>query len=294
MTPAKTNEAIKLYESGQSCNQIAAKFGISPDTVRVAIKDAGVKLDAHRYKSKRRIPADPDIIQRYRNGESVWALSQSSGLSRTVINRWITEAGLDVRTTSEAGKIRASKMTPAERAAQATAANAAARGATRSAASKLATARTIAEQAASGTRKRSPLELQLGHWLNERGVNFVPEQVVDIYNVDFGINNSVAVELLGGAWHSRPSRADHHRRRTHDILNAGWHMIFVWSTTPAPINPWAADKIVTLLKEAGRLPAAPGQYWVIRGDGELMSTGSGKSDNFTLELPHHRNVRLWP
>lgn len=291
---ALIDQAVELYESGQSCEKIASTLGISPDTVRTRIRDRGVKLDRSRYESSRRIPADPDILRRYSEGESVYSLFKSTGVQRAVIDRWIREAGLPPRDRSTAGKLRAAKMSDSERFAQASTAHAAVRGRTVSRSEKLARAQTVYAQTVRGDKGRSPLELQLGRWISERGVNFVPEQVADVYNVDFGIGGTVAVELLGGSWHAQPSRREHHRHRTHDILNAGWHMIFVWSTHYTPINPWAADKIVALAKKASGLPAAPGKYWVIRGDGELMSTGSGESDDFTLKLPHHRNVRLWP
>ena len=288
------DQAVELYESGQSCQKIGSILGIHPETIRVRIRDRGVELDPHRYESSRRIPVNPDALRRYSEGESLYAISKSTGVSRKVIERWARESGIEIRGSSDAGKLRASRLSKAERIAQVAAANKSARGRTVSRGEQHARATTIFNQTISGERPRSHLEVQLGRWLTERGVNFVPEQVADIYNVDFGIEGTVAVELLGGSWHAQPSRREHHRHRTHDILNAGWHMIFVWSTHYTPINPWAADKIVSLSKEASRHPATPGKYWVIRGDGEVMSTGSGKSDDFTLELPHHRDVRLWP
>ncbi|MGO1835176.1 MAG: helix-turn-helix domain-containing protein, partial [Actinomycetaceae bacterium] len=259
LTDALIDEAVELHRSGQSFQKIGTRLGVHPDTLSRAIKDRGIELSPNRHNADRVVPADAQILSRYREGESIYSLAKSAGLSRGTITRWVKEAGLPIRSRSEAGKARSSRMTADERMAQVAIAHEAVRGTTQTRDAKLARARTVRNLTASGKRSRSHLELQLGLWLTQRGVDFVPEQVADVYNVDFGIGGTVAVELLGGSWHAQPARREHHRQRAHEILNAGWHMIFVWSTHFAPVNPWAADKIVTLLEEASRLPATPGK-----------------------------------
>lgn len=292
-TDALLNQAIELYRSGKSFQQVGTDLGVNGESIRVALRDRGVKLPRNTYTSKRRIPINPDAIERYRMGESEYAISKSLGISRNVIRRWIEESGVIPRDRSEAGFNRAARMTAAERQAQASFAQNAWRGSKWTRTAKLHKAETIYAKTLAGTHTRSHLELQLGDWLTERGVEFTPEQIVDCYNIDFGIE-PVAVELLGGNWHAAPNRRAYHAERTHDILNAGWSMIFVWSTSYGPINPWAADKIVSLLEEARRNPTPIGQYWVIRGDGELVATGGDEGNDFTLVSPSHTNFRRWP
>ncbi|WP_369123291.1 helix-turn-helix domain-containing protein [Nocardia puris] len=283
-TDAFIDQIVEMYRAGKSYTQIGAILGKDPASLRDAIQRRGIELPRNTYRSPKAMPAPPDIASRYAEGQSVLALAEQCGVSRRVVDRWLTEAGVTLRSRSEAGKVRAERMSPAERRRQAAAANTAARGRVRNVAELQQSAETRQRKAAEGVLRRSPMEIQLGRWLQERAVNFIPEQVIAGYNVDFGIK-PVAVELLGGSWHAAPSRRAHHAKRTHDILNAGWSMVYIWSTHHVPVTPAGADELVTHIQQASRHPSPIGEYRVLRGDGQLVACGGDEGDEFALVVP---------
>lgn len=248
------------------------------------------RSNRHRANRARALDMPEGVPARYRAGESELALARSCGVSRGVVRRWLTEAGEPIRDRSRAGVVRAAKMTPAERREQAAAAHAAVRGTTWSPATNHARAETIERKAVAGLVHRSQGEIRLGQWLAEAGLHFVPEKAVAGYNLDFGIS-PVAVELLGGSWHGTGDRRAHHAKRTKAILDSGWSVVFVWSTHYMPLTRTGGQKVVALVKKARRNPPSPGQYWVVRGDGEVMSTGRADDDDFAVVLPTQRNLR---
>jgi len=234
---------------------------------------------ARRY----RIECPDDIPSRYLAGESEYSIAKVEGVSRGTVTRWLQEAGIQKRGMSAAGKMRASLMTREERVQQVAAANAAVRGSAKSDIMKIRTILGRQKAAMDGTWHRSQGETALGQFFGDQGVKFVPEQAVAGYNVDFGIE-PVAVELLGGSWHAAPSRVLFHRQRSEAIFNAGWSLIFIWSTSYYPANRFGYEKVVELVDELSADPAPRGQYRVIRGDGDLVASG-GKGDDFTLVYP---------
>ncbi|MFL0711665.1 MAG: helix-turn-helix domain-containing protein [Microcella pacifica] len=273
-----------MYRSGQSFAQIGAELGKHPESLRRAIQRRRIELRPNTYTAPNRTETPADVAGRYQAGESILALARSYQVSRTVVRRWLSESAVELRTASEANRVRMSKLTAEERSKLASPAHDAVRGSVRGVETRVKFANTRAERAAAGTWKRSHMEQQLGEWMSEQCIQWVPEQVVAGYNVDFGIE-PVAVELLGGSWHAQPSRRAHHAKRTHDILNAGWHMIYVWSTHHVPLTRAGADQVVAYVQQASRNPSPVGQYWVLRGDGQLMSSGGDEGDDFTLVVP---------
>src|SRR5690606_34733996 len=109
-----------------------------------------------------------------------------------------------------------------------------------------------------------------------------PQKAIGKYNVDFAVA-PVAMEVLGGGWHLAKR---HHAVRTPQILDAGWHLVFIWDHEGrSALTAGAADYVVTFLKQVRRNPPAVGQYRVISGDGQLLSTGSRDDDEFPLVPP---------
>jgi hypothetical protein len=169
-------------------------------------------------------------------------------------------------------------MLPEQRAAQAAAAHAAARGSKRSPAQLLEHAIAVEKRASFD----SPAESTMADWLGARGEHPVPQKAIGRYNVDLAVA-PVAVEILGGGWHSAKR---HHAVRTPQILNAGWHLAFVWSYEGrSALTEHAADHVIAWLNEVRRNPPAIGQYRVIAGNGELLAAGRADDPKFSLEPP---------
>lgn len=270
--PAHLDYAIELYLAGKPQSEILATVGISATTL-------------HRERGRRGIPprrdiALPvaDIAAAYQSGESEYELSLRYGVSRAVIRKRLTDSGVTVRSMSDAGKVRASKMTPEQRAAQAAAAHTAARGREHTEAERRKGAATRERQGKVG----SAGEQYLIDCLRDRGLAPVPQKAVGRYNVDIAVP-PVAVEVLGGGWHLKKAI---HVERTKRILNEGWHLLFVWNHEgDSALTAGAADYVFAFLQEVGGHPSTAGEYRVISGGGQLLAAGSADDDQFPLVPP---------
>lgn len=255
--------------AGQSMQKAAAAAGINEKTVSTELRRRGIE------PRSRRIDPPTDAIARYLGGESELALASSCGVSRTTVRRWLKEAAIPIRGRSEAGVNRASHMTAEQRSQQAAAAHAAVRGVPMSASSKRRRAETMERLGRYG----SDSEQSVAEFVEARGWKAIPQKAVGIYNVDLAVE-TVAVEVLGGEWHaSKPG----HSKRTKDILDAGWHIAFIWDTPNFPLEvERAGDRLITFLERTRRSPAGSREYWVIRGDGQLVTAGTTENDSFAF------------
>jgi len=213
-----------------------------------------------------------DVVPRYMAGESVNQIAASIGLSRRTVDAHIVQAGVVKRTASEQNRIAAANQTAAERSARVAAAHAAQRGVPKTESMLTKSARTREAHAKPG----SPGEARLLGWLNERGEFPSIQTAIDRYNIDFTVSD-LAVELLGGEWHRYKRTA---ATRTKVILDAGWHLLFVWDTPTYPLGEGAADYVLAFLEFTRQNPTAIREYRVIRGDGELVAEGT--VDNYDL------------
>lgn len=280
-------DTISRFLAGESVPAIAKSLGVSMTPILGALAEAGIPTRGNR------LDLDDAVVDRYLAGESELSIATSLGVSRPAIRRKLVAEGVSIRDRSAAGRARASRMSPAERAAQASAAHDAVRGKPLPLSSKLARAATIERQAVAGIKRRSAGEIRLGEWLTDAGLHFIPEKAVGVYNLDFGIH-PVAVELFGGAWHGYGYHAGAHGKRTKHILGEGWSIIFVWSTKDIPLNRRGGEKIVSLVKKLRRNPPSPGEYWVIRGDGEVVAQGRADGNDIPVILPTYANPQGGP
>lgn len=278
------DHAERLYAAGKSFDEIATIIGRSSDGVRHALKTRrGViaRPPHHRMAGHNRLEPPPDLLDAYESGESVLAMSKRYGISRTPILRWLREAGLTPRDAREAGLIHMATLTPAERKARAAHAHEAIRGKPQPAEWREAIAKGR-ERVQYGGRT-SPGTDTLCTMLDKAAVPHTREKAVGGYNVDIALDLSpVAVEVLGGNWHGSK---EIHARRTPYILNEGWHLLFIWDTQTCKIGMGAFEYLMSYADLASSDPAAGSEYRVIRGDGQLMSSGSPDDKEFPLVPP---------
>ena len=77
-----------------------------------------------------------------------------------------------------------------------------------------------------------------------------------------------------------------------DHSNAGANLIRpcgVWSTGDIPLNRRGGEKIIALVKKLRRNPPTPREYWVIRGDGEVIAQGCDDGHDIPVILPTYAN-----
>jgi hypothetical protein len=103
--------------------------------------------------------------------------------------------------------------------------------------------------------------------------NAVPCKAIDIYNVDIGIGDSIAVEVFGGGWSiSDKTRINRYLTRTKEFAKRGIHTIFIILSE----HMWTGDtsKLIETINIASSLPTAICQYWVIWGNRDGVSGNS--------------------
>lgn len=309
--PAKLDHAIKLYLAGKPQKEILTWLGISSTSL-------------HRERTRRGIPPrreiglpDAEIAAAYLGGQSEYALSLRFKVSRNVIRRRLELQGVEIRDMSTAGKVRAAQMTPEARKFQARNANLAWKPREpkepRKSSGRIPKQRVQPYQsrgklvaqptyvAADGRRRytdeflvanalnrevkrscHSAADALMESMLAERGLSPIAQKAIGKYNVDVAVA-PVAVEVLGGGWHMANR---HHATRTPAILDAGWHMLFVWDHEGySALGPGAADYVVAFLDEIRRNPPTVSQYRVISGNGQFLSAGSRDDDEFALVPP---------
>ena len=275
---------IELYSSGMTAREVGDKLGISRDKVYKAMKRCGVKGHS------KRIPTPSGVVERYERGESVLELSKAYGVSRSVVKRWLSDAGVQIRSYAEAGLVRAAKMSPEDRAAQAKAAHDATRGKRMRTISKVRRARTV--QALASLEKCTDGERLIAETFMAHGYDVTLQKSVHIYNLDIAVGDRFAVEVYGGNFHAARVRRIKESERLEYLLGAGWTIVYVWDTKSIPITVAAAEKCVSIFNAFSFDPTVDGEYWVIRGDGEIATRASRNVNYDSLKLPSQKRVGI--
>lgn len=278
LDPAKLDHAIELYLAGEPLQKIPTYSGVSLSRLHRERVARGIPP-----RSERQLPAE-EIVSAYLAGASEYGLSQQYGVSRGPISRILTQAGVERRGMSKAGVVRNQRMTVRERRRQSAAANRAARSHEMPDVMKRRAALT---REASG-RFESSGEETLSQMLLERGLETIPQRAIGPYNVDLALA-PIAVEVLGGGWHSvKPVHAE----RTPYILDEGWHLVMVWDHEGrSALGPSAADYLVSFAEEIRRNPPATCQYRVISGQGEVLAACGREDNEFSLVPPPRGGLR---
>jgi len=285
LDPAKMKYAAKAYASGKTFQEVAAELGMNKESLRVALIRRGIE-PRPRSGGHNRLPNPGGVAGSYLGGESEQSIGDRLGVSRTVVKRWLTEAGIERRSVQTASGLHSSTLDATTKLSKVSAAHAARRGNTNSEEHMVKVAREK-ERVQYGGRT-SPGTDKLCEMLRLRDIEHLREKAVGRYNVDIALRATpVAVEVLGGNWHgSKPI----HARRTPYILDRGWNIVFVWNAKRCEISAVAADYIVSFANEIGADPSPVSQYRVIRGDGKLCAVGQRDDDEFPLVPPSMSDI----
>jgi len=213
--------------------------------------------------SKIFIPNLNNLLRRYLAGESEKKLSEEAGVNRCTFRQRLLKAGIKPRGRSEAETVKWSRMTSEQRAHQVKAAHNATEG-------RIPSFGELCRRATSreGSLRYNvaPEEIVLGGWLKELGMNIIHNFAIGPYNCDLGIG-SITVEIWGGGWHPKLDEAE----RTKYILDSGFSILFIsLDREHFPLTRAVTQYIISLLELHRRNPTARRQYWMIRGDGELI------------------------
>lgn len=196
-------------------------------------------------------------------GKSVLSLSRAYNLDRGTIGRLIREAGGEVRGRSAAHVVRLKNEGVEGRKHLVLAANKARRNSSASSAELL-------KKAEVRCRLRGHGEMEMKEALAQAGLPADAQTPCGVYNLDIGIGDTVAVEMITQG-NFRPHTTKF-RDRVEYCANAGRCLIFVTFRHDRKDTVIGnLDEIVAFVKRAYRSPALRRKHWVIRCRSERFS-----------------------
>lgn len=221
------------------------------------------------------IPNLDDLLRRYIAGESENALANEAGVNRWTFRRRLIETGIQPRNQSESERAKWTRMSESQRTHQVKSAHSASRGRTIPIEVLIKRAKSLQ---GSRTYNVAPEEIVLGNWLHDAGLTFIHNFAIGPYNCDLGLS-PITVEIWGGSWHPKPIEI----KRTKYILDSGYWLLYITlDKRRFPLSRSVTKNVIALFEFACANPTATREYWMIRGDGELIFKRLN-SDNITLK-----------
>lgn len=205
-----------------------------------------------------------NIINEYLAGKSVLYLSRQNHVCRQVIQRILTENDVAVRNRSESMYVRMAQTSVEDRKRLAHAANIAKRGTHN-------TPEMLHKRALAQKRYIGIFEQEFIDALSNAGINVTPQEPFLSYNLDLGCGN-IAVEIHT---HTASPLSATYVKKLMNCVNSGKSMIYVWiSPRHLIVDAACYNKVISLIQEFSLNPSSIGQYWVIRGTGEIYAHGT--------------------
>lgn len=228
--------------------------------------------------SKITIPNLDNLLERYIAGESENQISKDAGINRWTFRQRLIKAGIVPRNQSQSEASKWSRMDRGQRIHQVNAAHKASIG--RKVSFDELCLRAKSREGKIYPRTTSQEELIVGQWLTDAGLNIIHNFAVGPYSCDLGAS-SITVEIWGGGWHAKTIDV----KRTKYILDSGYSTLIInIDRKRFPLSRAVTQYVISLLQETSSDPTGRRQYWMIRGDGELIFKRFN-SDNISLIPP---------
>ena len=181
-----------LRAKGYSIPVIAQILGINKSTLFSKIKKSGFDIGKPITK-KQSIFIDIEIIiHRYQCGDSILAIANDIGVSRSVITNRLKTNDVAIRSQLEANRIMMSKRTPEENKRNCEEANKAIFG-------KKQSIKTLVKRASTQSKCVGFGEIEIITELTNRGYQINGQTQCGKYNIDITVGNSIAVEICYAA-----------------------------------------------------------------------------------------------
>jgi lambda repressor-like predicted transcriptional regulator/very-short-patch-repair endonuclease len=256
---------IRDNAAGVTVKQLAARHGCNVKTITATLARAGIKpVSANARRQAEALGAPPEVIRElYAQNVPILQIARRFGVHRNAITTMLRQEGIHIRGRSEAERLkwRAIKATPGGVERQCAAAWDGAR--------KAPTTEVVARRAIGHQRSVTRVgrhERELMQALQGHGLAVTPQRAIHTYNLDLALDvDRVAVEILTSG--TSKAHATRHREKAESLINRGWAVVWVLVTDPEQVAGCAED-VIALLDLFRREPAARGQDWVIRRDGE--------------------------
>lgn len=261
-------DLYQRYLAGESLKELCGEIGECVPSIYTAMKRFGFlkfrsKIEDALLKSSL---SRAQIAELSQAGASVWALSEISGIGRGAIRTILSEANVQLRTGSDAMKLRWERADVTERGRMLLAAHTASKGRVVPRETKL----KIAASKEGKVFNESASEKRLAKMLKDAGVGFSRQRAAGIYNIDFALEeDSIAVEVFGGNWHGVGCHLARFHERTKHLLDSGWHVTIVWSESRRnPLGTGCVNYLVSQIERVRGNPSSLREYRVILGDGK--------------------------
>lgn len=267
--------AYDLIQKGASRNEAAKAIHASPSWLRVKLKSLGL-FENMSVSSFDREAAVSDYLA----GMSELAVAKKYGVARGTIRSELTKHGIKCRNGSEANYIRLGNMTPEQRQNLVAAAHQARQG-SHDRHEVLVKKALIKE---TKTCFFGLCENELYDKLCAVGLKVVRQKACDIYNIDFAINGTVAVELTVGSVKFQ-GRCANQRKRIKKLIECGYTVITVtFKNTECFFT--SANKLISDIQRICLDPTSSCKYWVIRGTFKQSMTIRLDNGKFTaIKMP---------
>ena len=275
ISDAIIDNAIKLiFDQGIGLGDACKILGVkTPNAVSKRISARGLTLP-YIKKNVKQLP-DNEIISLYESGLSELELSNRFNVGRPTIRKRLVDAGIKIRSQSEANIVSMGRMTLEQRKQRAKKANDTLRGGRQS--KEACIKRSI-------TAERFPDESHIGFGekefkdiLESLSIDFIWQKSCDVYSIDFAIGD-VAVELKSGR--TGTSRADQKRNRIKNLRKFGFASFYIiFDDIPALMAN--IDQVISELNTFRRNPTPVGKYRVIRCGLNRYTRGRDNFGRFT-------------
>ena len=215
------------------------------------------------------------ILDKYSGGYSCFEIAKEFGCCRTTIDNVLKRNGIKHRSFNDAMKLRMSKTTPEYRQAITKAAHEAVKGSHVSYESKLKHALTMESRGISSSGS-SIGESKFAEALIAKGIPFEREVACDIYNIDFVIYDFIAVEIEGSGFKFYGKHGARRAQRIKQVLSSGYTYVSCLNLRRTHSKfgrsiELDTDYIIAFLEQICRNESMRGQYWMIRGNTNLIS-----------------------
>lgn len=244
---------IKSYIGGVSISQLVDKLSTCDTVIKRVLVENGIRVRTEReakilrWKQTKRA-ATPEMISQYISGVSMNVIAKQHGISRGGINakgqatglhRMLLDAGVTLRSQSQAESVKWRRMDDKTRGLQVRKAHLA---------------------------KCSPVEIAFMEAMRILGQSVIHQFPIGKYNVDFALQGfSIAVEIQR-VWPLRREDAIPQSQRIEQILNSGFHVLMVVGKLT---NPDAvAQQVIAFANQIGTSKPQVGSYWMISGNNQ--------------------------
>lgn len=249
------HHAERLLNDEMTLTETARELCVNADNLSTKLRQRGVKTRGRTYRPAHNAKDYPrSMVKRlHTNGWSVKKMSEHFGATRAAIRSQLLRDGVQPRNRSQALLARMASTPKQERQRLAAAAHAAVRGEKRS-------IEELSQRAKRQTRLVGEGEEFIAEALRQRGIEFVAQAPVHIYNVDLLVG-AVAVEP--GVRSGDPLRDPKRLQRTEELIRRGLHVLWITYRELAALHG-CLEYVLADIDALNRDPSAPREYRVVR------------------------------